>query len=204
MKRLMVNGAIGLCLLLWLAVMGLWIDSYWYRASLSRTNSHQLRFISYGGSIDMTFNLDDTAWWPRLIDWSFFDQWEIEHQYHRPEYRYEYEEPSFLRFDWYAYGFGAMKGDSWNSGSAIHFPHWFLAMLLMAFPVIVVRSRLVGRAGHCRHCDYDLTGNTTGKCPECGGSVSDRLPPPSEAPQAPGRRKPGPVSAELTSPHSVV
>ena len=22
--------------------------------------------------------------------------------------------------------------------------------------------------GHCPHCGYDLTGNVSGKCPECG------------------------------------
>jgi hypothetical protein len=24
------------------------------------------------------------------------------------------------------------------------------------------------RTGHCRQCDYDLTGDVTGRCPECG------------------------------------
>ena len=26
--------------------------------------------------------------------------------------------------------------------------------------------------GHCRACDYDLTGNTSGRCPECGKAVA--------------------------------
>ncbi|MBN1343421.1 MAG: hypothetical protein JXQ73_12110 [Phycisphaerae bacterium] len=25
--------------------------------------------------------------------------------------------------------------------------------------------------GHCQHCGYDLTANTTGICPECGERI---------------------------------
>ena len=28
--------------------------------------------------------------------------------------------------------------------------------------------------GRCRQCDYDLTGNTSGVCPECGTAVPGR------------------------------
>ena len=28
-------------------------------------------------------------------------------------------------------------------------------------------------AGHCQKCGYDLTGNVSGRCPECGSSLSD-------------------------------
>ncbi|MBN2562782.1 MAG: hypothetical protein JXQ75_17805 [Phycisphaerae bacterium] len=30
-------------------------------------------------------------------------------------------------------------------------------------------------AGHCRECGYDLTGNTSGICPECGTPIADDL-----------------------------
>ncbi len=35
------------------------------------------------------------------------------------------------------------------------------------------RYRLVNRAGHCVSCGYDLTGNTSGVCPECGVEIPD-------------------------------
>jgi hypothetical protein len=32
----------------------------------------------------------------------------------------------------------------------------------------VRRKMDVNRSGHCGNCDYDLTGNVSGTCPECG------------------------------------
>lgn len=29
------------------------------------------------------------------------------------------------------------------------------------------------RPGHCPKCEYNLTGNTTGVCPECGKEISN-------------------------------
>ncbi len=26
--------------------------------------------------------------------------------------------------------------------------------------------------GHCPNCDYDLTGNLSGRCPECGSKIA--------------------------------
>jgi len=87
-----------------------------------------------------------------------------------------------MDYDWYAYGFGTQWGGPYGSSYAIRFPHWFLAMLLMVLPVLIVRKRLKVRAGHCRNCDYDLTGNETGVCPECGvGKLLN-----AEGPGAPG------------------
>ena len=34
--------------------------------------------------------------------------------------------------------------------------------------LIARRGRRVIPAGHCQTCAYDLTGNTSGTCPECG------------------------------------
>lgn len=33
------------------------------------------------------------------------------------------------------------------------------------------RAKRISR-GHCAYCDYDLTGNTSGVCPECGTPVA--------------------------------
>jgi hypothetical protein len=30
--------------------------------------------------------------------------------------------------------------------------------------------------GHCQSCDYNLTGNVSGICPECGTPIPDQAP----------------------------
>ena len=52
-------------------------------------------------------------------------------------------------------------------------PLW-IPFLLTAIPTIMLWRRDRGRlAGHCRKCEYDLTGNVTGVCSECGTKVID-------------------------------
>ncbi|HSZ60129.1 MAG TPA: hypothetical protein VK797_31080 [Tepidisphaeraceae bacterium] len=66
------------------------------------------------------------------------------------------------------------------SGSWVQFntfvlavPLWACMVVLLILPVAWVRARLdrVARAGRCQICGYDLTGNTSGTCPECGTPV---------------------------------
>ncbi len=53
---------------------------------------------------------------------------------------------------------------------------WLLCLLFLVFPLIwvvtlrVSRRRMAGLP--CPQCSYDLTGNTSGVCPECGTPVS--------------------------------
>lgn len=42
-------------------------------------------------------------------------------------------------------------------------------LLLLGLPTALLWWRQHrARPGHCRSCGYDLTGNTSGQCPECG------------------------------------
>jgi hypothetical protein len=50
-------------------------------------------------------------------------------------------------------------------------------LLLAALTLHAYRIHGLPRPGRCPACDYDLTGNTTGICPECGARSS---PPPSD------------------------
>jgi len=75
------------------------------------------------------------------------------------------------------FGFGFERRRSQWRGTAYDgwhfaFPLWLPAMLLAIPPAAAVgralrRRRPEGR-GLCRHCGYDLTGNVSGVCPECG------------------------------------
>ena len=55
-------------------------------------------------------------------------------------------------------------------------PHSFFALLTAALPalwIVTRRRRGPGRAGNrCARCEYDLTGNESGVCPECGKPAS--------------------------------
>jgi hypothetical protein len=53
-------------------------------------------------------------------------------------------------------------------------PLW-LPLLLVAVPTALLwwRDRRFP-AGHCQHCGYNLTGNVSGRCPECGQAVTLR------------------------------
>ena len=52
-------------------------------------------------------------------------------------------------------------------------PIWFVFAVFALYPTIVVirRLRMVRREGCCRQCGYDLTGNQSGVCPECGKAI---------------------------------
>ena len=41
---------------------------------------------------------------------------------------------------------------------------------------VLPRYRQFVDAVHCGHCGYNLTGNTSGRCPECGTEIPDKPP----------------------------
>lgn len=76
-------------------------------------------------------------------------------------------------------------------------PFWFVCLLLSVYPAgSLVRGPLLRRRrrskGRCTGCGYDLTGNVSGVCPECGSLV------PAGPPGAPDTLRP--VSRRLHSP----
>lgn len=64
--------------------------------------------------------------------------------------------------------------ETWPDGRAVaYLPIWvFLALLAVATAVLWWFDRRRIPAGHCRRCGYDLTGNISGRCPECGTVAS--------------------------------
>ncbi len=76
----------------------------------------------------------------------------------------------------------AFGGDWWGSFSHIRqqgghlitlvLPGWLVVLLLSAYPVPMLAYGLLRRKpippGHCEKCGYNLKGNVSGVCPECG------------------------------------
>jgi hypothetical protein len=57
---------------------------------------------------------------------------------------------------------------------AVALPLWILFVITAAVAVVSWRRLRARLPGHCRKCDYDLTGNESGVCPECGEKVQRR------------------------------
>lgn len=71
------------------------------------------------------------------------------------------------------------RRSAWGAPQAwwVTVPMWALMLLYFAYPfyrmvrVKTCRSRCQNDHGSCRSCGYDLTGNVSGKCPECGKRI---------------------------------
>ncbi len=60
----------------------------------------------------------------------------------------------------------------WKSGAfELQLPLWILFVIAASATVVLWwRDRPIP-PGHCQHCGYNLTGNVSGRCPECGQAV---------------------------------
>ena len=66
--------------------------------------------------------------------------------------------PAGVATDWWWAGYQLIVG------AAVGLPGAVIAALIAVRP-----SK--PRPGHCQACGYDMTGNTSGRCPECGEPV---------------------------------
>jgi hypothetical protein len=64
-------------------------------------------------------------------------------------------------------------GQIYSRGVAL--PYWIILLLTAILPALWLRDHLAGRrrsqTGLCQSCGYNLTGNTSGVCPECGQAI---------------------------------
>jgi len=47
-----------------------------------------------------------------------------------------------------------------------------LSLIAVVKLIVWASSKLRHAKGHCPMCGYDLTGNTSGVCPECGTKIA--------------------------------
>ena len=84
-------------------------------------------------------------------------------------------EPGFYYLDHWASG-RTLDLQEFPKMFIVRMPIWPLLVMCMVFPMIsmlcAARRRLRRKPpGHCRKCDYNLTGNVSGVCPECGERI---------------------------------
>lgn len=62
------------------------------------------------------------------------------------------------------------------AGTVVRLNYWLAMSPLAGIAVLyfMKRFRPKSKHGDCRACGYDLTGNVTGQCPECGNSIAAR------------------------------
>lgn len=78
-------------------------------------------------------------------------------------WRWDATYPSGLIID----GAGASMA-GWYFPKAVAAPLWPLALTGLVATIVLWRRSRRPPPGHCGVCGYDLTGNTSGRCPECG------------------------------------
>jgi hypothetical protein len=175
-------------LLLWLAVCMLWVRSSWrgdrvdvlvYPSAYRQTPAWAFALLSGKGGLGFSAahsctNYADEASWRRAVE-------------QRPARRISHDlfpavYPRWSTGDWGwgRAGFQWVRRDStaptyWSTQRSVVVPYWLPSLFAAIAPALWIRARLVkvGRKRHglCLGCGYDLTGNASGTCPECGTLV---------------------------------
>jgi hypothetical protein len=59
----------------------------------------------------------------------------------------------------------------------LHVPLWITVVVALAAlcVTVIIQRKFRRRTGCCSHCQYDLTGNVSGTCPECGRPVGHQV-----------------------------
>jgi hypothetical protein len=169
-----------LSLLLCVAVCVLWVRSYWVFSRVSHRAPYS------GGPADRLpggWDLTDVVlhrgrfYVERASDRSRFAtvrkpvaHWEwFEHPTREPSLDFEHG-----YWDWTVAGFALLHaGGTDGTGievTQVAIPAWAPAAASAVLPAAAGARRVRRRpsAGRCRSCGYDLTGNVSGVCPECG------------------------------------
>jgi hypothetical protein len=80
---------------------------------------------------------------------------------------------------------GPITGAHTRTYTILVMPHWFWAILTAITPIVWWikwrRRRKIALQGRCPKCAYDLQGNETGHCPECGTEFDSTTPLPYQA-----------------------
>ncbi|HEX5243399.1 MAG TPA: hypothetical protein VFW23_09090 [Tepidisphaeraceae bacterium] len=159
-------------LLLCLAALSLWVACYGRGKSLYFSRqAHDGAVITYGigsqaGSV-VLLAAREAGPIPR----GSFNRWQVvEFDESRVMFRNIWERIGFAWLHWEMSTFGIT-----TSVRIVGLPNWLVAGIFALLPSLWIRARLkrsrIGRrkaGGMCVSCGYDLKGNASGICPECG------------------------------------
>jgi hypothetical protein len=154
------NGLAALSLALFVATVMLWVRSYWTFQILARYGE---QWHCYGESVAGVLAIELYANAPErhvipLPHWKYISHMRRE----RPPFNV-WEQLHHFEFSGGA------------GGWTVAFPHWLPCIIFLGTPALWLRRHRQERRqiadGCCRSCGYNLTGNVSGVCPECGKPI---------------------------------
>ena len=184
----------GLLLIIFLAVLVLWVRSYWQFDAVSDTRRGESDGWKTAKGLDLASQLGwlSVDWadvsWPanRVIPDYFPEGFHRTSVPARSPLRYVMEEhelgPVRWGKDWLYLYSKVNEPQLFYDSHVLRIPHWLLAIICGAWPItslILAARRATTRrrlllAGCCKVCGYDLRA-TPDRCPECGAiSLSEK------------------------------
>jgi hypothetical protein len=177
----MFNGLAVLSLMLLLATSALLARSFFYEDQIAIRSTFYFRALSSWGGLELYLepHFQKGIWAPafeaqrfRQRDWGAVKYprayWTLGHDGHRL-LGFEYGS-TFAPAGWF---------EPEKRERALVVPDLALLILLLILPLMwlrrLMRTSAHGRTGLCKNCGYDLTGNVSGICPECGTPISKRI-----------------------------
>lgn len=152
-------GSLGLSIAMGVA----WLRSYWRFDDIAWTRGHWVvDIIAQYGEIGIAQD-----WAPSGPQWDLGTHWS--HKVYPPMRELM---PNTL-----CCGFGITTVGLLGPSRQVWIPYWALTVAFGMSPACWILARLRrARRGMCHECGYNLTGNVSGICPECGKPVREAPP----------------------------
>lgn len=166
MIRRLFTAASAISLVLCIATASIWPISFGREINKSTriTSTTGIGIDAYSGGISLWLMHDGTGIGPRMhVTWATDAS---------------YAGGAVLALEWFHVG-----GNRWPTGQirAISAPGWLWILATAILPAtwfaLVRRYRRALRLHGCHRCGYNLTGNTSGVCPECGTPITVKMNP---------------------------
>ena len=172
-KRWASNFAMAFCLLLGIGTVVLWVRSYFAADGIAWTRYRQTEPWRGDGTIPQDIYRSVILVSSRgsvAIEFCQMTQDEGDHhEFDEPPHHFTVA-PYELRPSGTSHLLPVFRqrpsGGSDLTGAGISWPP--VCLLSLSLPSLYCIRRRRPYPGHCRRCNYNLTGNTSGVCPECG------------------------------------
>ena len=180
MRRRLFAVVSAISLLACVGTLALWVRSYWQydeirlyegrETQLVQSSAGTIEFSSYSGLVPNW--LGPSGWFTYSSPYSLIDNF---FGTHFAGFGVSYE--GSATFSGYVHPEHPLYGRSWTAAvRRIAAPYWAAVVVTIALPLRWVMLDWQRRknldAQHCSSCLYNLTGNTSGVCPECGTPVA--------------------------------